>query len=180
MVVIAHPVKCYYCGSVFDRDKVECVQIEGKKRYAHMNCHCKAKEVDAKTEADKTALEEYIKELFNYKTLPETVNKQIRQYVSENNYTYSGILKSLKFFYEIKHGDKEKAYGRIGIVPYVYQDAFNYYYALWETQQKNETTIKEESTLDIPVIEVRIPPPKRITMRTRKRLFTFLNEEVEE
>lgn len=129
---IIHKVKCFYCNHVFDRDKEPAEKIDGKNRYAHVECAEKAKGLLAKNEEDKQKLEEYIKNLFGYKVLPEGVNKQIRQFVVEYNYSYSGILKSLIYFYEIKHGDKEKAYGRIGIVPFVYSDALNYYRALWE------------------------------------------------
>jgi hypothetical protein len=131
-VRIIHKVKCFYCNHVFDRDKEPAEKIDGKNRYAHAECAERAKGLLAKNEEDKQKLEEYIKNLFGYKALPESVNKQIRQFVVEYNYSYSGILKSLIYFYEIKHGDKEKAYGRIGIVPFVYSDALNYYRALWE------------------------------------------------
>ena len=52
-------------------------------------------------------------------------------------YTYSGVFKTLVYWYEVKHGDIEKSNFGLGIVPYIYQDAFRYYKALWETQQRN-------------------------------------------
>ena len=72
--------------------------------------------------------------------------------------------------YEVKGNkfDEGKAQGGIGIVPFVYQNAFNYYYAIWEAQQKQEHILGAESLEQyIPkTIEVRIPVPQR---QERKR-----------
>ena len=97
-------------------------------------------------------------------------------YINEYEYTHSGILKALIYFFEIKGNSIDKANGGIGIVPYVYKDAYNYYYSLWLAQQKNEHFKPEEY---IPVVrEIHIPSPQR---NVRKRqLFTFLDEEVAE
>ena len=54
------------------------------------------------------------------------------------DFTYSGMLKSLKWFYEIKHNDKDSSNGRIGIIPYIYKDAYDYYYNLYLAQQRNK------------------------------------------
>lgn len=111
--------------------------------------------------------------LFNYDYVPPRAKKQINQFIQEYNYTYSGILRTLIYFYEIKGGDKEAAHDGIGIVPFCYQDAYNYYYSLWLAQQKNET--KEIETYIPKEIYVKIPNPKRETMK--RKLFTFLDEE---
>lgn len=169
-----HYVKCYYCGKTFNRDKEPFTPIEGKKRYAHEACYKRQHEIDEKEKENKEKLEEYIKKLFDYKTLPDVVQKQIKKFISENNYTYSGMLKSLIYFYEVKGGDKEKANGRIGIIPYVYNDAFNYYYQLWEIQQRNEQVkISEYIT---PTIEVKIKNPERKPMGRKRKIFSFLDE----
>ena len=77
------------------------------------------------------------------------------------------------YFYEIKGKSLDKAQGGIGIVPYIYQDAYNYYYALWEAQQKNKDIVVEQYVPQVK--EILIPIPERKT-RSRK-LFTFLDEE---
>lgn len=41
--------------------------------------------------------------------------------------TNKGIYFALKYFYEVKHGDKSKSYGGIGIVPYVYKESMEYW-----------------------------------------------------
>ena len=123
---------------------------------------------------DKEALEKYIMKMFNETYVNARVRKQINTYIADYNYTYSGILKALIYFFEIKGNSIDKANGGIGIVPYVYKDAYNYYYNLWLANQKNNDKIIEEY---VPIIkEVRIPVPQR---KIKKRnLFSFLDKEV--
>ena len=169
----AHYVICPICKQRFNRDKTECIEIG--KRYAHVTCAQDAKERLSQEEKDKQELEEYIMKLFGTKYVEPIVQKQIRDYITKNNYLYSGIRKALIYFYEVKHGDKAKANRRISIVPYVYEDAYNYYYSLWEAQQKNQDIkIKPPEKT---VREVIIPPPKR--QIKLKRIFTFLDKDKE-
>lgn len=113
--------------------------------------------------------------MFNEPYVNAKVRKQINTFLKDYGYSYSGILKALIYFFEIKGNSIEKANGGIGIVPFVYKDAYNYYYSLWLAQQKNEHFKPEEF---VPVVrEIHIPIPQR---NIRKReLFTFLDEEVE-
>lgn len=175
---MAHKVKCYYCQHMFDRDTEPFVPIEGKRRYAHKACYDKAVKEEKENEEAKKKLEDYIKELFGYKTLPEAVNRQIKEYITDKNYTYGGMLNALKYFYEIKNGDKEKAHGRIGIIPYVYADARAYYLALLETKERNEKVVISDFVL--PEKIVRIKNPERVPMTGKRKLFSFLDEEEDE
>jgi hypothetical protein len=112
--------------------------------------------------------------LFNYDYVPPRAKRQINQFIQEYNYTYSGMLKALVYFYEIKGGDRDAAHDGVGIIPFIYQDAYNYYYNLWLAKQKNEN--KELEKYIPQTIEIRIPVPQR---NVKKRsLFTFLDEEV--
>ena len=167
----AHYVICPICKQRFNRDKTECVEIG--KRYAHVSCAQDAKERLSQEEKDKQELEEYIMKLFGTKITVDC--SAMNYYITKNNYSYSGIRKALIYFYEVKHGDKTKANRRISIVPYVYEDAYNYYYSLWEAQQKNQD-IKIKPPEKI-VREVVIPPPKR--QIKLKRIFTFLDKDKE-
>lgn len=103
------------------------------------------------------------------------VQKQLKQYTQEYKYTYSGMLKALIYFYEIKGHSVEKANGGIGILPYIYKDSYNYYYNLWMIQQKNKD---KDIQMYIPKVEeVIIPVPRRSPYKRNK--FSFL-DEVEE
>ena len=169
-----HLVKCKYCGKTFDANVIPFAK-PASNRYAHKTCHEEFLAAQQQEEADKQALYEYINELFNGSYNYAGVNSYIKKYLEDYNYTYSGIRKALVYFYEVKGNSIEKANGNIGIVPYVYKDAFNYYYALWEAKQKNENKRMEDYLPKEKVI--RIPTPQR-KLRVRK-LFSFLDEEEE-
>lgn len=171
---MAHYVVCPICGKRFDRDKAEVVPY-GARRYAHKECSERKEAVEfTQEQKDKKALEEYIMKLFNTDHVEPIVQKQIKKYITENKYTYSGILKALIYFYEIKKGDISKANGRISIVEYIYSDAKRYYYSIWEAQQQNK--VKKIEDFQKPKdIEIVIPPPQRV--RKRSKLFRFLEEE---
>lgn len=138
----------------------------------------------SEVEKDRMALENYIKHLFQVDFVPPLAQKQLKDYMnsSERRYTYSGILKTLKYFYEIKHGDISKAKNGIGIVPFVYDDAYVYWRSIWEAQQANKRAIeKENSIAQIPKIEIHITSPRREPMgRNKRKAFSFLDEDVEE
>lgn len=169
---MAHQVKCLYCGQIFDRDKVPFIQVS-KRRYAHKECSISEDEKKLQENKDREELYDYIMKLFNISFVDPKIQKQIKKYIEENNYTYSGIKKALVYFFEIKGNSVEKANGGIGIVPYVYTQAYNYYYSLWLAQQKNEDKVVQEY---IPKVkEIVIPIPEK-NPRKRK-LFSFLDDE---
>ena len=171
---MSHFVTCVYCKQKFDRDRLPFIQVSAR-RYAHQECSLTEDEKKNKEEQDKIDLENYIMSLFKTDYIDAKIRKQIKQYKEEYNYTYSGIKKALVYFFEIKDNSIEKANGGIGIVPYVYQQAYNYYLALWQAQQKNQDKIIVDY---IPKVkEVIIPKPQRKIKK--QNLFTFLDEEKE-
>ena len=172
---MAHIVTCIYCKKKFDRDKYPFVQVSNR-RYAHTECSMSDDQKKAKEELDKEALNNYIMKLFNTSYVDARVQKQIKQYVDEYNFTYSGIQKALTYFFEIKGNSLEKANGGIGIVPYVYKNAYNYYYALWQAQQKNEDKVVTDYVPNVK--EIVIPRPQR--KLKKRQLFTFLDKENDE
>ena len=126
-----------------------------------------------KEDLDKMKLEQYINKLFHTDYVDPRIQKQIKNYIKEYNFTYSGILKSLVYFYEVKQNPVEKSNDGIGIVPWVYKQAFNYYYAIWLAQQKNtnktvENYIPKETEIIIPR-----PKPKP----HKKHMFSFLDDK---
>lgn len=167
-----HLVKCKYCGKVFDANIIP-FEKPASNRYAHKTCYTQFLEKQKQEEADRNALYEYIDKLFQGKYNIAGVNSYIKKYREEYNFTYSGIHKALVYFYEVKGGSLEKSNGNIGIVPYVYKDAFNYYYSIWEANQKNENKVIADYLPEEKIIK--IPVPQR-NLRQRE-LFTFLDEE---
>lgn len=168
------PVKCPYCGKYFHRELEEYVQIN-KVRYAHKACYDRHNAEISQEERDYEILINYIKQLFKIDVISEKIKKQIKDYHNDRAYTYSGIYKSLVWFYQIKGNSIEKANGGIGIVPYVYEDAKNYYTAMWAASQQNQAKPIEQWKPQ--TIEIHIPPPKRKPIRSNK--FSFLDEDEE-
>lgn len=173
---MAHYVVCAICKQKFDRDKYPAVLVSSR-RYAHAACAGALSAEETKKEKDRKELEEYIITLFNLDHMDGRITLQIQKYLKDHpDYTYSGIHRTLKYFYEIKKNPIEKANGGIGIVPWVYEEAKRYYYNEWLLSQKNaEKDIKEY----IPKVrEIIIKPPKREPKR--RRIFMFLDEEEED
>ena len=172
-----HIVKCAICNQQFDANAEPFVKVNSR-RYAHEACVMNEDEKKTKEQKDKEALEAYILQLFKIEYISPKIRKQIDSYIKEYNYTYSGIRKALVYFYEVKSNSLEKANGGIGIVPYVYQNAFNYYYALWEAQQRVEQKVEVIQEYVPRTIEIRIPNPER-KVKKKRNLFSFLDEEEE-
>lgn len=163
-------VKCVYCQETINRHDEDCAMVsEGK--YAHKKC------AEIETHREKTdleLLEDYIKKLFKCDYVSPRIKKQINDYVDKYNYSYSGMRKALQYFYEVKGNSIEKANGSIGIVPYIYQDAYNYHLAIWQAHQKTEHIEIEQYVPKVKEIVIPRPKPKI----KKRNLFSFLDEEV--
>lgn len=168
-----HEVKCKICGIKFDLNQEQGVKC-GARRYAHFDCFPEGELVpmEKAQDPDLQQLKSYISELFNKKANWAIIMKQIKDYKETKGYSYSGILKSLVFFYNIKNNPIEKANGNIAIVPYVYQQAYDYYYNLFMAQKANQN-----KTLTTEIKEITIKPPSM--ERKKYNLFDLeaFNEE---
>ena len=171
---MAHMVKCTVCGKQFDRDKIQAVKT-GARRYAHYMCFPEGELVPLAnpTDEDLVKLEQYIENLLGEDYNPARVKKQIKDFKTDYDYTYSGMLKTLIWFYEIKGNPKDKANGGIGIIPFVYKDACNYFYSLYLAQIANEQVAE---TLYQPMVrEIEITSPE-VYVRPQK-LFNVGEDE---
>ena len=147
---------CKICGKQFDRNAEQAV-IAGPRRYAHQKCLPTGELVPMENPIDPELdkLNNYIINLLGKDYNAARVKKQIKDF-KEQGMSYSGMLKSLIYFYEVKGNSKEKANGGIGIVSFVYKDAYNYYYDLFMAQQRNEN----KKPFIERVREIIIKPPK--------------------
>lgn len=170
---MAH-VKCPGCALRFDRSKVECIHY--KNRYWHIDCYNLMINKIAADEKDLKELEEYIKKLFKIEYVSARIRKQIKDMKESYNFTYSGIQKSLIYFYEVRQNSLDKANGGIGIVPYVYEDAKKYFYTIYMAQTQNiskniESFVKKGR-------EIKISPPQRVVKSKKLVDLDKLSEEV--
>jgi hypothetical protein len=139
----AHIVKCLYCGKMFD------AQPEGKdtiwfkprgNRYAHVECGKQNEANKTQDEKDYELLYTYVKEQqkenFDYIKFKKIVDAWHKDY----NFTYNGMYYTLIYFYEVKKNSKQKLIdGSIGIIPFAYKDAQNYYYNIYIASQRAGT-----------------------------------------
>lgn len=165
-------VKCLYCGEMFDRNDPNIKFIKPtQRRYAHLHC---AQQHDAnmtQEDKDKASLFKYIKDLLGSDYDYKKVEKQVAKYKNEENYTYSGMEKTLRYFYDVKGNSTEGANGGVGIIPYIYKEAYQYFYKLHLAQVANHNIINYQPT----VKKITIVSPR--TTQRPPRLFNIDREE---
>lgn len=88
--------------------------------------------------------------------------------MADYNFSISGIHSTLRYILEIKH-ISIKDYDSIGLVPYLYKEARQYYYEIWKA--RNQTDIDYKQIVE----EITIPIPKKEPMKTK--LFSFLDKD---
>lgn len=154
---MAHYVTCLYCKKQFNRDKEPTKKVSAR-RYAHLKCWEDHLANMSQEEKDIQNFYDYTKNLFGEDYNYILTKKLAERYVKENNYTYSGMLKTLKWYYEKEGHSLNKSNGSIGIIPYIYKQALNYYYNLYKAQLINKE--KDISNFTMPkerVIKIESP-----------------------
>jgi hypothetical protein len=164
-------IKCIYCHQFVFKDAEDTVKIS-ETQFAHKSCKEKK---DAAPLTEEEQLDKYIMELYDIDSVLPYMQIQKRKFIKEYNFTYSGMLKSLTYWYEVKKNPVNKDQMTLGIIPYIYKQSYDYYYSLWEAQQKNKDKKIEEYVPQEE--EITIIPPKRVGIKKRK-CFAFLDEEV--
>ena len=150
-------VKCLYCGEKFNRNNPKIkVKKVNERRYAHFECWEKHLNNMTQEEKDIENFFEYVKNLYKEDYNYLLTKRLAERYVKENKYTYSGMLKTLKWYYEIQNNSIEKAKGTIGIIPYIYNEALKYYYNLYKIQLLN----KNKDKYNIQTREIEIESPR--------------------
>lgn len=134
---MAHYVTCLYCKKQFNRDKEPTKKVSAR-RYAHLKCWEDHFANMSQEERDIQNFYDYTKNLFGEDYNYILTKKLAERYAKENNYTYSGMLKTLKWYYEKEGHSTEKSNGSIGIIPYIYKQALTYYYNLYKAQLVNK------------------------------------------
>ena len=118
---MAHKVTCVNCREIFDRDKVPFIQIS-PRRYAHEKCPTAGTPLPlpqkTKAKDDLTLLKDKIQELFGASCDWPVIQREIKKYHDNDNFSYSGMRKALIWFYEVENNSTEKANGHLGIMPY--------------------------------------------------------------
>lgn len=159
---------CPFCKKKIDRFKDQYRRLPGGW-FGHEQC-CIIEDQRKKTPEEELDL--YIMKLYDIPFVSPYMKKQIEKYRVNYQYSYTGMLRSLKYWYEIKKTPFDASKG-VGIIPYIYQDAYNYYYSIWLANQKAKED--EASTIKKQIELVNIGPPAK--PRILKKLFTSIDKD---
>ena len=119
---------------------------------------------------DRDALFFYIVKLFGKQSDEEPISKwnltQMQKF-RQQGYTYKGQLLSLKYFFEETRHSLEKSNGSIGIVPYVYQQAYAHY--MNKAKRADDINKAIQKQLEQDRIEIKINPNDYFKSKKKKK-----------
>ncbi|MFQ3843314.1 hypothetical protein AABD41_01545 [Staphylococcus pseudoxylosus] len=155
---MAQLVKCPHCSEKDDKTKmskqgnrywhIECVEAHEIQKEENKTEEMKLKERDIE---ERKVLIDYIMELFKLDKPTGMILKQIKEFHDDPyNYRYKAIQMTLEYFFEIKNNSTRNARG-IGIVPYVYEDASEFYKNLQKINATDEIHKQEKKVIHIKV-----------------------------
>lgn len=119
---------------------------------------------------DRDALYFYIIRLFGIQSEEKPVSDwnvtQMNKF-KEQGMPYRGQLLTLKYFYEVEHHTTEKSHGSIGIIPFVWGRA-NQYYAR-QAIKADQITEQIKKQLEKDIVEIPINPKNLYSNRRKKK-----------
>lgn len=150
---MAHIIKCRLCQRRFDIETEEYVLI-GKKSYYHKSCYDNWIKGRAQLDSEnsdenfwKESLIDYLYRDVKMKIDFSKFNSQWNNFIKPiKKMTPKGIYFTVRYYYSVINGDKEKAQGGIGIVLSLYKDACEY----WTNLE-----IKKRGTLDAIINQIK-------------------------
>lgn len=162
---MAHEVQCRLCKKYFDAEK-EPFTLVGKLSYYHQSCYDSW--VKSRNDANST-----MEASFWYETVVDYLYRDIKMSIDfqklrsqwknftkpEKKMTPKGIYFTLRYYYEVLNGDKDKALGGIGIVTNVYKDAVRY----WE-----DLEWRKRGTVEAIVNQIKERREREVVTITRK------------
>lgn len=143
-MLLGRLVKCAFCGRQVDKD----VSVRYRDKNYHSDCAEEAKNRDE--------LGQYIVDLFHLKAPGPRNYAMIKKFYEENHFTYKGMLYSLKYFYEIKNNPIDKANQSIGIIPWVYEEAKEYFERIVNKTNTLTKIVSEQMEKEEPSVEIKV------------------------
>lgn len=130
---------CFYCGKTLDIAN-EPYGMARVNRYAHKECYDKHHVPD---DDFVDRIYEYLKQMnINYDY--QACERLRLNYQKKLGYTNEGMFLSLKYFYGVKKMSADKSKGRIGIIPYVYDEAIAYFANLKANQSRMQAEVNSQ------------------------------------
>ena len=138
-------------------------------RFAHVDCYSKDSS-HGKSDYDK--LFEYIMTLYDESFVDPAKQKSIKNMVDSYGFTHSGIHGTLVYIYEVRKMKPQES-NYLGIVPYYYTKAKEYYEELKRVQEINAAKDIENYKPK----EVVVKRKERERIDFGKKKFSILDEE---
>ena len=153
-------VQCQWCKQKEEKENM--VRIDDKN--FHKEC--------GQLFLDRRELYNTITKIFQLKA-PGPVNlNMVKSYYENKGFTFKGMTQSLTYFYEVLGNKIEKANERIGIIPFVYDTAQEYYKAenarIEKIIKKSEVIAKKEHQVNYIGIED-TPQERRILINNKNK-----------
>lgn len=137
-----HKVKCRWCGQHFDTDSLSEHEwiMPSRNQYYHTKCWSDKQNGKIRPEENQDGFLVWKLNIFDFieRDLKGDCNytritQQMKQYKNQfPHWTYKGMFFALKWFYEIKRNNWDKANGGLGILPYIYDEGTEY----WRQQER--------------------------------------------
>lgn len=108
-------VKCGECGQMMNKEGA----AYEKPKYYHPDCYA--------AKLKRREFSEYVCRLFNLKAPGPAIHRQRKRYIEELGMTDQDIINTLKYAYEVKRLPIDKADERIGVVPFLADEARVYF-----------------------------------------------------
>lgn len=142
--------KCPICNNYFSPDK-EAYKLHssGKYngRYFHEDCYERFLREGGKEEQDRAKLYAFIREQLNIEKMTQRDIIMLNKYRKDHGYTYSGMLGTLVYFTKIKG----QTMTGVGIIPYTYDDARDYFQAQ-AIEQERIDQFKGEAVKEVKIV----------------------------
>lgn len=126
---MAAKVKCPRCGEQMDREG----KVKIKTRFYHPACiedmrkeNLEGEKQEKSNENDYAALIKYICDKYDLQRPTGQILKQIKSFKDEYGYKYKGMELALRYFFDLEENTVKDDTG-VGIIPYVYERAKNFY-----------------------------------------------------
>lgn len=162
---MAHEVQCRLCKVRFDTEKEGFVLV-GKKAYYHE--HCYEEWMHGRNNVKTSGSEDFWYESvvdFLYRDVRMSINfsklqKQWESFIKpEKQMTPKGIYFAIRYYYNVMHGNKEKALGGIGIVPSIYKESAQYW---------TDLEMKKTGTLESIIEQIKSRQNRDVQIITKK------------
>jgi len=167
-------VKCPKCGEY--NEKI--VTILYNKRYYCEACFEATKNAVKQETDDYKILISYVCSIYNI-TIPDGLMfKQIKEFKDTFGYSYKGMKTTLHYFYEILEGNDTGNSRGLGIIPYVYKDAVDFYKTKKSIKDSLTKVDMDELNNDIKIITINKKSIKQKVEEDYKRLVYIDIEEL--